>query len=97
MNLQLLVEKLFYDNTGQMFISGLFGLTLAFIFQRVCKDNCTVFYSPNVEEIKHQTFKLEDTCYKYSPVAANCNDKPVNPYNPTIKPDNKIEEDYKLF
>lgn len=94
MNLKGIVERLFYTYTGQLFISGLFGLSLALLFKRVCKDNCTIYIAPKKEDIDGKLFKLEDTCYKYKSTQVKCNDKdkPIMYYNGYEKPDNLIEE-----
>ena len=97
MNLQLLIDKLFYDSTGQMFVSGIFGLALALMFQRVCKDNCIIYCAPKLEEVKDKTFKLEDTCYKYDTVAVKCNEKPLKTYESNMKPENIIKSVNSFF
>jgi hypothetical protein len=92
------IHRLFYDKTGQLIVSALFGLSLALIFRRVCKDNCIIYYAPNVKEIENKTFKLEDTCYKYNTYAVKCEDKTkiLKTYDVNIKPENQII-DYGLF
>jgi hypothetical protein len=97
MNLQLLIDKLFYDSTGQMFVSGIFGLALALMFQKVCKDNCVIYCAPRLEEIKDKTFKLEDSCYKYETVAVNCNEKPLETYDSKMKPEIIIKSTVGIF
>lgn len=94
MNLKSIIDRLFYTNIGQIFISGLFGLSLALIFKRVCKDNCTIYIAPKNENIDGKIFKLEDTCYKYKTSQVKCNDKdkPIMFYDGYEKPDNLLEE-----
>lgn len=95
-----IVEKLFYNQTGQIIVSVIFGLSLALMFNRVCKDNCLIYYAPHIEDIDNKMFKIEDTCYKYKMKNVKCNDKPIEQYNDNLHPDNKIvEENYfnKLF
>ena len=94
MNLKAIVERLFYTYTGQLFISGLFGLSLALLFKRVCKDNCTVYIAPKKENVEGKIFKLEDTCYIYKTKQVKCNDKekPIMFYDGYEKPENEIEE-----
>lgn len=90
-NVRLVVDKLFYSKTGQIVTSGIFGLAIALLFQRVCKDNCTVYYAPYVDEISNRSFKLEDTCYKYTPYMVKCQENgTLDPYDINTKPLNKI-------
>jgi len=87
-----IVDKLFYDNKGQILVSAIFGLALALMFTRVCKDNCIIYYAPKPEEVINKTFKIEDTCYKYKIQPAKCNEKPLVNYDVNQKPENKLEE-----
>jgi len=86
------VDKLLYTSFGQMLVSAIFGLALALMFHRVCKNGCVLYLAPHLDEIKGQVFKLEDTCYTYKPHIVNCAKKNdiLNPYNVNTKPVNKI-------
>ena len=88
------VERLFYTSTGQAIVSGIFGLSLALIFRRVCKDNCTEYYAPFIKDIENKNFKIEDTCYTYKPYSVKCDTtkKIYKSYNINTNPDNKIDE-----
>jgi hypothetical protein len=92
-NINSLVDRLFYNNTGQFIVSALFGVALALVFHRVCKDNCIVFYAPQLSDIKEHIFELEGSCYKYTPHNVKCdtNEKIIQPYNINVVPDNKLE------
>jgi len=90
--LKSIVDKLFYDNTGQIIVSAIFGLSLALMFTRVCKDNCIIYYAPHIEDVSNKTFKIEDTCYKYTTNTVKCNNKPLETYNNNLNPENKLEE-----
>lgn len=96
MEIKEILNRLLYTNLGQMFISALFGLSLALLFKRVCKDNCTIYIAPRKEEIEGKLFKLEDTCYTYTSKQVKCNekgeDKIVSFYEGYETPENKIEE-----
>ena len=49
------------------------GLGLAALFRKACTDNkCIVIKGPNVDEIKHTYYKVNDDCYKYEPVFSEC-------------------------
>lgn len=69
-----LVERLFYTPYGAIIVSGLFGMALAMMFQRVCKDNkCIVIQAPPQAEMQNYVFKLHDgECYKYTPKVVRC-------------------------
>ena len=88
------IDKLLYDSNGQMFVSAIFGLALALMFNRVCKDNCILFYAPRLDDIQGKKFKLEDTCHSYSPYTVQCDKKQkiIKPYDINVHPDNVIEE-----
>ena len=96
MEIKEILNRLLYTNLGQMFISALFGLSLALLFKRVCKDNCTIYIAPKKEDIEGKLFKLEDTCYTYTSKQVKCNekekDKIISYYEGYEKPENQIEE-----
>lgn len=63
------------DNTELQYkiISIILGLGLASLFRQVCKDDkCRVVKGPNLKEIQKNTYKIDDKCYKYKPVATVC-------------------------
>ena len=90
--LRVTIDRLFYDDTGQIIVSALFGLALALLFRRICKDNCVLYSAPDIKDIEENIFNLEDTCYKYKSYAVKCNakDKPLEPYDINKTPDNII-------
>ena len=90
--LRVTIDRLFYDDTGQIIVSALFGLALALLFRRICKDNCVLYSAPDIKEIESNVFNLEDTCYKYKSYPVKCNDidKPLEPYDINKTPDNLI-------
>ena len=95
-----MIDRLFYSSMGQLIISALFGLSLALLFNRVCKENCVLYFAPKYDDIDNKIFKLEDTCYKYKTINAGCNENPIYAYNGSIKPSNQIEEKWffeKIF
>ena len=92
MKIKDIISRLFYTETGQILISALFGLSLALIFKRVCKENCVLYIAPNSIDIDGKIFKFEDKCYKYSKINVKCNEKPVENYNGPYTPENKLNE-----
>lgn len=70
-------KKLFHTQHGSFMVCALFGLALAFMFQRVCKGNdCVVIEAPPPREVSNSVYKLEDTCYTYKAKPVSCQ------YNP---------------
>lgn len=69
-----MIGRLFYTKLGQIFISALFGLAIAFMFQRVCKDRkCIVIHAPPMKNIEKKIFLVdENTCYQYTPFVVDC-------------------------
>ena len=67
--------QLFHTSFGQVLVSALFGLALAFMFQRVCKDRkCIIIEAPPLDEIRGSTYKLDNKCFQYTPKPAPCDD-----------------------
>jgi len=92
MNIRYVIDRLFYTEIGQIIVSAIFGISLALIFNRVCKDNCVLYFAPKYDEVNNNIFKIEDTCYKYKMVNALCNDKALSQYEGNNAPSNQIKE-----
>jgi hypothetical protein len=92
LNSQVIIDRLFYNQYGQIFVCALFGISLALLFSRVCKENCTLYFAPKYNEIDNKTFKLNDTCYKYKSVNVPCNTTALEEYQGNSKPSNEITE-----
>ena len=72
-NITRLIERLLYTKLGQVLISLLFGCSLAFLFQKVCKDQkCIVIEAPELEEVEGHVFEVGDACYEYIPRIVPC-------------------------
>ena len=71
--------KLLESKTGVIMMSILWGLGLACLFRKVCKDrDCIVYHAPNMEEIKKNIFLFDNKCYKYKTETTKCNAKPIS-------------------
>jgi hypothetical protein len=58
---------------GSMVVSIVLGLGLASFFRKICKDGrCVIIKGPPVEEVKKNIYKIDNECYKYSPVMTKC-------------------------
>ena len=72
-NPQNLTERLFYKPTGQVFVSALFGVALALLFEKICKDRkCILITAPSVSEMSSKVYQFEGECYKYKPYGTKC-------------------------
>jgi len=69
-----LTERLFHTPMGSTLVSALFGVALAFMFQKVCKGSkCTLYKSPPVSEIANTTYEITgDGCYTYTHKVVPC-------------------------
>lgn len=69
MNLQYVLNH----PVGRIIISVLLGLGLASLFRKVCSgSSCMIMQSPNIAELEKYYYKMDDDCYKYTPVATKC-------------------------
>jgi hypothetical protein len=67
------LSKLFESKVGIAMISILLGLGVAAMFRSVCKEGkCIIVNGPPKEDVDKYYYKIQDTCYKYTPVAAEC-------------------------
>lgn len=68
-----MITEVMNHPTGRIIVSLILGFGLAALFRQVCKGgDCHVVKAPNMDEIKKHFYKIEDDCYKYTPVAVNC-------------------------
>lgn len=69
-----MVQRLFYTELGQVIVSLLFGIALALMLRRVCKDRtCIVFKVESPKNIQGKTFDAGDgQCYQYAHKIVDC-------------------------
>ena len=68
-----LVDRLFYQDTGRMVVSAVFGLALAFMFQKACKGRkCLIIQAPPTDNLE-TVHRTKDQCYIYTPRYVQCN------------------------
>jgi len=61
---------------GRRLISVILGLGLASLFREACTDDrCLVVRGPKLSDVYKRTFRLDDRCYTYRPVATTCVEK----------------------
>lgn len=67
------ISEVLNSKVGSIIISIILGLGLAALFRKACNDNkCIVIKGPNVEDVNKFFYKIEEDCYKYSPVFTEC-------------------------
>ena len=71
-------HAIFHSHTGRILISIVWGLGLAAMFRRVCKDrSCIVYQSPNPDWMKQQILKTKksNSCYQMTTELSECENK----------------------
>jgi len=68
-----MIGKFLESKVGQIIISIILGFGLATIFRKVCKDNnCIMIQGPKVSEVNKYFYKIDESCYKYTPYVTPC-------------------------
>ena len=68
-----MIEDLLNTPMGQLVLSVILGLGLAAVFKKVCTgQNCIVVQSPDLKEIDKYYYKIDSTCFKYTPYVSEC-------------------------
>jgi hypothetical protein len=58
---------------GRIIVSVILGFGLATMFVKVCKGSgCIVVQGPPIKEIQKSIYRIDDTCYKYTPIVTKC-------------------------
>jgi hypothetical protein len=69
----MMVKKMMKDKVGSIVISVILGLGLAAIFRRACSgDGCIVVKPPDRKEVEDHVFRIDKSCYRYSPNVVPC-------------------------
>ena len=75
--LNKVVSRLFYSETGRIFLSILLGLGIASLFRKICTSkNCYNFTGPEQKELNKKIFSFDsnnDKCFKVNQEITNCN------------------------
>lgn len=70
---QSMVRTVLDSDLGQIAASVVLGFGLAALFRKACKDNlCVVVKGPPLQDTEKYFYKVEDDCYKYTPVVTEC-------------------------
>lgn len=69
----MMVKKIMQDKFGSIVISVILGLGLAAMFRRACAgDSCVVIKPPDQKEVTDHVFKIEQSCFRYTPNVVPC-------------------------
>lgn len=69
-----MIAKVLDYKFGSILISIILGLGLATLFAKVCKgSNCIIIKGPSIKEIEKTIYRIDDNCYKYTPIVTQCN------------------------
>jgi len=67
------VKEALKSEVGAIFISIILGLGIATLFRKVCEGKqCIIIKGPNMDEVRESTYKINDDCFKYTPVFSEC-------------------------
>lgn len=71
-----MLTEVFKSKESLIILSIILGFGLATMFKVVCREKtCIVIKGPPMKEIKDTIYRIDDSCYKYTPVAVKCNDQ----------------------
>lgn len=71
-----MVKKIMQDKFGSIVISVILGLGLAALFRRACSgDSCIVIKPPDQKDVAGHVFKVDQSCYRYTPNVVPCKRK----------------------
>ena len=64
---------LFESKIASIILSIIWGLGLASLFKKVCHDrNCIVYRAPDPVLFVDQTYKYDNSCYKFDTELSRC-------------------------
>jgi hypothetical protein len=70
------IKKILQSNIARYIVSFLFGLGLASLFRKACKErNCLVFRGPHINKLKDNIYKYDNKCYKFNENSSKCGTK----------------------
>lgn len=68
-----MLTEIFQSKESLILLSIILGFGLATMFRKVCKDQtCIVIKGPPMKEINNTIYRIDDSCYKYTPEATKC-------------------------
>lgn len=68
-----MLSEVLNSSSGSLIVSVILGLGLASFFKKVCKEGkCVVIQGPDVNDVQKNVYKMDDSCYKYTPKLTAC-------------------------
>ena len=68
-----MLTEVFSSKESLILLSIILGFGLATMFRQVCKGHsCIVIQGPPMKEINNSIYRIDDTCYMYTPYATKC-------------------------
>lgn len=68
------LKQIFNSNEGMILISIIWGLGLASLFRKACKDRaCIVIRAPEKSNIQNNIYEFDNKCYKFKAKSTKCN------------------------
>jgi len=68
-----MLKEMFSSKESLIMLSIILGFGLATMFQRVCTGgHCVVIQGPAMKDVKNIVYRIDDTCYKYTPYVTKC-------------------------
>lgn len=68
-----MLTDMFKSEKGRILLSIILGFGLATMFRKACMGaECIVVQGPPMKEIRAHTYRIDDECYKYTPVVTKC-------------------------
>jgi hypothetical protein len=69
-----MIHEIMEMEFGKILVSVILGFGLATMFAKICKgSDCVVIQGPPIKEIKENIYRIDDDCYKYTPLVTKCN------------------------
>tara|TARA_B110000208_G_scaffold74050_1_gene95239 strand:- start:78 stop:323 length:246 start_codon:yes stop_codon:yes gene_type:complete len=73
-----LIDNLFKNERGKIFVSILLGLGIASLFKRTCiGNNCIIVKTLSPDHIQNNIYRHDDKCYKYKSHSSKCDDNNI--------------------
>ena len=66
--------KILNHKYGYILVSIILGFGLGTLFRKTCeRDDCYIYKAPDLNKIHNNSFKYNNSCFKYTLVPSTCN------------------------
>ncbi len=74
-----MIQRLLNDPIGKIILSIILGVGLASVFRIACTsgNDCFIVKAPKSKDISDYVYKIDNQCFKYTPVASECDIRKV--------------------